>query len=124
MPHILVVNDSSEFLTLMQDVLTDEGYQVTLGEYGGGVRELASRLRPDLIILDVRLPDMTGFEVLNVLRLDPATESIAVLLCTAAVRDVQAQEPLLRERGVPVLFKPFDLDDLLTTIRDILGQEM
>ena len=42
---------------------------------------------------------------------------------TDAVHDVQAQEPVLRQRGIPVLFKPFDLDDLLRTIRRILGEE-
>jgi CheY-like chemotaxis protein len=120
MPHILVVNDSLEFLQLMEELLVDEGYQVSLGEIGAGVRETAKTLRPDLLILDVRLPDMNGFEVLNMLRLDPETESIPVLLCTAAVQDVHAQEPLLRERGIPVLFKPFDLEDLLRAVREIL----
>ena len=122
MTHIMVVNDSMEFLQLMQELLSDEGYHVTIVETGGGTRAAIKQLRPDLIILDVRLPDMSGFEVLNLLRLDPETEVIPVLLCTAAVRDVQAQEAVLRERGVPVLFKPFDLDDLLEAVRNILGQ--
>jgi CheY-like chemotaxis protein len=123
MPHILVVNDSVEFLQLMEELLVDEGYEVSLSEYGATARETAKRLGPDLLILDVRLPDMDGFEVLNMLRLDPETRDIPVLLCTAAVRDVQAQEPLLHERGIPVLFKPFDLDELLRTIEEILGQK-
>ncbi len=120
MTHIMVVNDSMEFLTLMEELLTDEGYRVSLVESGGGTRAAAKQLRPDLLILDVRLPDMNGFEVLNLLRLDPETQHIPVLLCTAAVRDVQAQEPLLQERGIPVLLKPFDLEDLLAAVREIL----
>ena len=123
MAHIMVVNDSVEFLQLMEELLTDEGYQVSIIESGAGTRAAAKRLRPDLLILDVRLPDMNGFEVLNLLQLDPDTASIPVLLCTAAAHDVQAQEPVLRQRGIPVLFKPFDLDDLLRTIRRILGEE-
>ena len=123
MAHIMVVNDSVEFLQLIEELLTDEGYQVSVVESGAGTRAAAKRLRPDLLILDVRLPDMNGFEVLNVLQLDPDTASIPVLLCTAAVHDVQAQEPVLRQRGIPVLFKPFDLDDLLRTIRRILGEK-
>ena len=121
MTRIMVVNDSMEFLQLMEELLTGEGYDVSLVETGAGTRAAAKQIRPDLLILDVRLPDMNGFEVLNLLRLDPDTQAIPVLLCTAAVRDVQAQEAVLRERGVPVLFKPFDLDDLLTAIRDSLG---
>jgi putative two-component system response regulator len=120
--HIMVVNDSMEFLQLMEELLRDEGYQVTVVETGAGTRTAARHLRPDLIILDVRLPDMSGFEVLNLLRLDPETEAIPVLLCTAAVRDVQAQEEVLGQRGIPVLFKPFDLEALLTAIRQILRQ--
>ena len=121
MTHIMVVNDSMEFLQLMEELLTDEGYSVTLVESGGGTRAAAKQLKPDLVILDVRLPDMSGFEVLNLLRLDPETQAIPILLCTAAVRDVQAQEPILRERGIPVLFKPFDLDELLRVVREIVG---
>ena len=122
MTRIMVVNDSMEFLQLMEELLSDEGYEVTLVETGAGTRAAARQVRPDLLILDVRLPDMSGFEVLNLLRLDPETQSIPVLLCTAAVRDVQAQAPVLEERGVPVLFKPFDLEDLLRAIQDTLGQ--
>ena len=122
MTRIMVVNDSMEFLQLMEELLTGEGYEVSLVETGAGTRAAAQQIRPDLLILDVRLPDMSGFEVLNLLRLDPETQSTPVLLCTAAVRDVQAQEQVLQERGIPVLFKPFDLDDLLQAVRNILGE--
>src|SRR2546423_14526701 len=98
MTRIMVVNDSVEFLQLMQELLTDEGYDVSTVDSGAGSRESAKRIRPDLLILDVRLPDMTGFEVLNLLRLDPETQSIPILLCTAAVRDVQAQQQVLEGR--------------------------
>ena len=121
MTHIMVVNDSMEFLQLMEELLTDEGYTVAVVESGGGTRAAAKQLKPDLVILDVRLPDMSGFEVLNLLRLDPETQAIPILVCTAAVRDVQAQEPILRERGIPVLFKPFDLEELLRVVREIVG---
>jgi CheY-like chemotaxis protein len=123
MTHILVVNDSMEFLQLMEELLTDEGYTVSLVETGAGTRAAVKQLRPDLLILDVRLPDISGFEVLNLLKLDPETGSIPVLLCTAAIRDVQAQQAILAERGVPILFKPFDLEELLRAIRQILGQD-
>jgi CheY-like chemotaxis protein len=123
MSRIMVVNDSMEFLQLMEELLVGEGYEVSLVETGAGTRAAARQIRPDLLILDVRLPDMSGFEVLNLLRLDPETQSIPILLCTAAVRDVQAQQEVLQERGVPVLFKPFDLDDLLGAIQEILGED-
>jgi len=121
MARIMVVNDSVEFLQLMEQLLTDEGHDVAIVERGAGTRAVAVQLQPELIILDVRMPDLNGFEVLNLLKLDPATSAIPILLCTAAVHDVKAQEAVLRERGIPVLFKPFDLDELLTTIGEILG---
>jgi CheY-like chemotaxis protein len=120
MTHIMVVNDSMEFLQLMEELLTDEGYTVSLAQTGAGTRAAVKQSRPDLLILDVRLPDISGLEVLNLLRLDPETQAIPVLLCTAAVRDVLAQQAILGERGIPILFKPFDLDDLLRAIRRIL----
>jgi CheY-like chemotaxis protein len=122
MTHIMVVNDSMEFLQLMEELLTDEGYAVSLVETGAGTRAAVKQSRPDLLILDVRLPDMSGFEILNLLRLDPETQAIPVLICTAAVRDVQAQQAILEERGIPILLKPFDLDDLLEAIRRILDE--
>jgi CheY-like chemotaxis protein len=122
MAHIMVVNDSLEFLQLMKDLLTEEGHQVSIIEGGTGTREAAKREQPDLIVVDIRMPDMDGFEVLNLLQLDPETARIPVLVCTAAVSDVKSQEPVLRDRGIPVLFKPFDLEDLLNTIHRTLGQ--
>jgi DNA-binding response OmpR family regulator len=122
MSHIMVVNDSVEFLQLMEDLLTDQGYQVSIVERGAGTRAAAKELRPDLLIIDVRMPDLDGFEVLNLLQLDPATAAIPVLVCTAAVQDVQLQEPMLRDRGIPVLLKPFDIEELLSTVRRILDQ--
>jgi DNA-binding response OmpR family regulator len=122
MAHIMVVNDSVEFLQLMEDLLTDQGYEVSIVEKGAGTRAAAKRLQPDLLIIDVRMPDLDGFEVLNLLQLDPETAAIPVLVCTAAVQDVQVQEPMLRDRGIPVLFKPFDIDELLNTVRRLLDQ--
>jgi CheY-like chemotaxis protein len=122
MAQIMVVNDSVEFLQLMEDLLTDQGYEVSIVERGAGTREAAKRLRPDLLIIDVRMPDLDGFEVLNLLQLDPDTAAIPVLVCTAAVQDVQIQEPMLRDRGIPVLFKPFDIDELLNTVGRLLDK--
>jgi CheY-like chemotaxis protein len=122
MAQIMVVNDSVEFLQLMEDLLTDQGYEVSIVERGAGTREAAKRLRPDLLIIDVRMPDLDGFEVLNLLQLDPDTAAIPVLVCTAAVQDVQVQEPMLRDRGIPVLFKPFDIDELLNTVGRLLDK--
>jgi CheY-like chemotaxis protein len=123
MPHIMVANDSPEFLGLMQDLLTDEGYRVSPVASGAGTRDAVKRLLPDLIILDLRMPDLNGLDVLSVLQLDPKTASIPVLVCTAAVQDVEVQKTAFEARGIPVLLKPFDLQELLQMVRGMLGNE-
>jgi DNA-binding response OmpR family regulator len=123
MAHILVVNDSPEFLQLMRDFLTEEGYQVSTLENAADVPDAARRLRPDLLIVDLRMPKMDGLELLSVLQRDPRTASIPVLVSTAALHDLEAKKSVFEDRGIPVLVKPFDLEELLQTLRDMLGKQ-
>lgn len=121
MVRIAVVNDDTTFLTMMCEILAEEGWEAyTLREADAAFEELR-RDPPDLIILDVQLdtPE-TGWRVLNLLKLDRATRTVPVVICSAALHDLQEKESYLNERGVGILVKPFDLDDLYACVRSML----
>ena len=122
-PLIAVVNDDTVFLKLMHDLLTDEGFRVVLHIEGSGAYQRIKQEIPDLVILDIRIEQPEpGWVTLDLLRLDPATTAIPVLVCSADTRQLRAKAIRLRELRCDTIEKPFDLDDLLAKIREILGR--
>lgn len=115
--HILVVDDSADYLSFVQMFLEAEGYKVDTALSTNAMRDLLRSRTPDMVISDVRIPGDEAFAVLNLLRADAGTNSIPVLLCTAALQEVEALSERLREEGVAILFKPFDIEDLLDHVR-------
>ena len=116
--RIALINDDTAFLELMRELLQEiEGYEVLICKEGDKAYEHVKAQRPDLIILDIRMGgEEVGWTVLELLTLDPETRPIPLLVCSAAIRDLQEHEPLLRRYGVDVLPKPFDLDALLEKV--------
>lgn len=122
MQPVLVINDSPEFLSLMQDFLADEGYRVAVHQSASGVLERVTEVRPALIVLDLVLGTVDGWVVLAQLRADDVARDIPVILCTAAVDRARYHEEALAELGARVLEKPFDLDHMLALIVELTGQ--
>ena len=122
MTRILVINDTQELLEMFRMLLEQEGYDVVLsGVPILRVKEI-EQIHPDLIILDMIFGDQkTGWQILQMLRMQRSTARIPVVVCTAALREVQEQEGYLVAQGVRVVYKPFDIDDLLTMIREALA---
>jgi DNA-binding response OmpR family regulator len=78
-------------------------------------------INPDLIILDLVFGDQkTGWQMLQMLKMKRSTASIPVIVCTAALSAVREQEGYLVSQGVHVVFKPFDIDQLLTHVKQLL----
>ncbi len=120
--HIMVVNDTPEILELFEDILTEEGYTVSLYSYA--VHDLAEveRIKPQLIILDYLMGgEDVGWQMLQKLKMRRSTADIPVVVCTAAVKAVQEMEGYLKAKGVGLVLKPFDIDDLLAAIRQMLS---
>src|SRR5918992_695029 len=86
---IVVINDSPELLELAELLLRDEEFDVKVALMGTGALELIRVTMPDLVILDVRLPDVSGWDILQALKLDPKTSAIPVLVCSAAVQELR-----------------------------------
>lgn len=120
--HIFVVDDLPDFQEFMRDVLTDEGYKVSTFFTASEAAEAAPNVRPDMVISDVRLGEESGFDLLQALVRDPSTRNIPLLLCTAATMDVEEQSHSLGWQHVRVLYKPFDISELLTQVREMLDE--
>jgi CheY-like chemotaxis protein len=122
-PHIMVLNDDAIFLDVMNDLLTDEGFRVTLVRESRKAYELVRADRPDLVMLDIRMGnELTGFELISLLTIDPVTHAIPLIVASADSQALREHEAQLANQNIGVLHKPFDLEDLLRVIREKLGQ--
>ena len=116
--RILVINDTQEILDLFRILLEGEGYEVVLSGFPFQQVSEIEQINPDLIILDFIFGDQkTGWQMLQLLKMKRSTASIPVVVCTAALNAVREQEGYLVSQGVHVVYKPFDIDHILTTIK-------
>ncbi|HEX5165059.1 MAG TPA: response regulator [Thermomicrobiales bacterium] len=120
--HIAVVNDDTTFLELMEALLSDEGYQTSLMKVTGEAFERIRAIQPDLVIIDIWMQRAdNGWEVLNLIRLDPSTAQIPAIVSSTDVRDLEAKAELLRSLNCDVLPKPFNLQNLLDKVNEAIG---
>lgn len=116
--RILVVNDTEEILQIFEDILRPEGYDVVLYSYAINDMDEIVRIKPDLVILDIVFgQEKTGWQMLQKMKMTRATAMIPVIVCTAATREVREIEGYLQVKGVSLVPKPFDIDDLLAAIK-------
>jgi CheY-like chemotaxis protein len=119
---LLVVEDFEELYELYSDFLAGAGYAVEGSSNGVEAVEEAVRLVPDLIIMDLALPRMNGWEAIHLLKSNPATRHIPIIAITGHVQNRFAD--LAREAGADmVLLKPCPLNQLLAEIERLLGSE-
>jgi DNA-binding response OmpR family regulator len=119
--RILVVNDTQEILELFEDILTDEGYEVELRSFA--IRELDEirKVKPDLIVLDYLMNgEDSGWQTLQKLKMTEDLCDIPVVVCTAASNRVKEMEGHLKEMGVTVVLKPFNIDHLVNAVKTML----
>ena len=116
--RIALIDEDTALLSLLHQLLAQfEGYEVLICTEGDQAYRFVQEHRPDLVVLDVRMGgEEAGWAILEALIGDAATRPIPVIVCSAAGRDLQERAPQLRERGVDVLAKPFDVDVLLERV--------
>jgi len=122
MAKILVAEDEKQIADMVAFKLTNGGHQVIRAQDGEQAVTLAARERPDLILLDVMMPGLNGFEVLRRLKLDPALKATAVIMVTAKghERDVLAG---LHGGAIDYVIKPFSLKELAARVELALRKE-
>jgi len=120
-PRILVVDDTPAVLDVVRNCLEPEGYCVaTCLESREAVR-LARDERPDLIMLDVVMPELSGWDVLALLRSDPAFASTPVIVCTAYVEEALGRLEELKgpDQHLGLVPKPFDIEELIEVVGSV-----
>jgi twitching motility two-component system response regulator PilH len=118
--RILVVDDTLSLVDLIRDLLSVQGYDVSTCLMAREAYPLARRLRPDLVILDIVMPEVSGWDVLDRVRKDPLLERIPIVICTAWAEQAAARMREMREPDLWLLPKPFDADELLDTVKEAL----
>ncbi len=119
---ILTCDDEKHIVRLIQVNLERQGYDVITAYNGAECLEKVASDRPDLIVLDVMMPEMTGFEVLEALKKNPDTAEIPVIMLTARAQDAD----VLRgwQSGVECyLTKPFNPMELIAFVKRIFSME-
>ena len=116
---ILVVDDESDVLLVVKTGLENEGFQVVTASNGADGLELAREENPDLIILDVMMPKMNGFQVLQELKKGETTAVIPVVMLTGLSDSQKIRQALMYGTDY-YLVKPFEFDDLVMKIRTAL----
>lgn len=122
---IMVFNDTQEILALFKEILTEEGYEVSLHSYSNRDLEQVKKVKPDLIISDhppSSEMEKQAWQFLQKLRMTRDTENIPVILCTTSIKLAIEAEGHLTEKGIRVVFKPFNIDDLLSAVKDCIGK--
>ena len=117
--RILIVDDVAANVRLLEARLSDEYYQVATAQDGHDALHLARTWQPDLILLDVMMPDMDGFETCRELKRDPVTRHIPVVMVTTLDQNEERVRGL--EAGADdFLTKPVDFVTLLARTRSLV----
>jgi len=119
MPKILIVDDEKNFHTMMTIRLESYGFEVISAYDGREGLEMAKSESPDLILLDVMMPEMDGFEVCNLLKNDKQYCEIPIIICTGMVEKVDV-EMSSKARPDAFITKPFDHNILHSKIEELL----
>ena len=117
--RILLVDDTTANLEILRELLEAESYNISMAPDGATALKIASRARPDLILLDVMMPEMDGYQVCRLLKEDAATREIPVIFITAQDQ-TDALVAGFQAGGVDYIPKPFRDDEVLARVRNAL----
>ena len=116
---ILIVDDNQELVRVLQLLL--KNYDLILAENGKQAVEIAFTLEPDLILMDIIMPDMDGLQATRLIRQNPKTSSIPILAITAGI-DSSIEDECSRAGCDSFIAKPFSYEQLISRIEDLLKQ--
>ena len=120
-PRVVVVDDEAAVGAAVRDLLSAEGFEVEApGDARAALPDLI-REPPDLVILDVNMPEMSGWELCAILRRQPATRAVPILFLTAR-QEVRDRITAMQLGGSDYLSKPFDAEELRRKVRSLIGE--
>lgn len=119
---VLVVEDVEDSRVLLEDILVSEGYEVTTASDGLEALQQVKKIQPDLIISDILMPEMDGFELCRQLQRDPKFKSIPFIFYTATYTDASDEKLALSLGASRFVIKPEDPPRLLEIIREVVAE--
>ena len=119
MKRVLVVEDTEDNRQIIRDLLSSAGYEIIEATTGGQGVAMAAEHRPDLILMDMQLPVLDGYEATRRIKADPALRAIPVIAVTSYA--LSGDEAKTREAGCDAyIAKPFSPRELLGKVREML----
>jgi len=118
--RILIVDDEPSIVISLEYLMKREGFEVSVAADGEAALAAVADRPPDLVILDVMMPKLNGFEVCQRLRAEPAWRGVRILMLTAKGREPELQKGLALGADAYVT-KPFSTRDLVAEVRRLLG---
>jgi DNA-binding response OmpR family regulator len=119
--RVLIVDDEPNIVLSLEFLLRQQGYEVSVARDGEEALAAAEKWRPDLVVLDVMLPGLDGFEVCRRLRERPENAGLKILLLTARGREVERVRGM-EEGADAYVRKPFSTRQLMKTVAELLGR--
>lgn len=119
---ILVVDDTEENIDILVDALGDD-YELIVATDGTSALELMKSEKPDLILLDIMMPGLSGYEVCYRLKKDPKTEDIPIIFLTA-ISDIQSKTKAFEAGAVDYIIKPFDVSEVKARVQTHLSLQL
>jgi DNA-binding response OmpR family regulator len=124
--RVLIVDDDRELCEELAETLVDEGYRVSMAHDGAAGKELAGKLEYDILLLDLRLPLVSGFEILRSMKAHRGSVGIVVMSgypfgSKLPALDSDADNEELLQTAHRILHKPFEVSELLETLRNLSG---
>ena len=117
--RILIADDEPDIVTSLEFLMRGGDYEVRVAINGEEALRLAESFRPDVVLLDVMMPQRSGFEVCQKIRANPALQEIKIIMLTAKGRNAE------RDRGLNLganayVTKPFSTKEIMNTVRGLL----
>ena len=117
--EILIVDDEPCIVVPIQFLMEQQGYLVMIAERGEDALDLIYKYKPDLVLLDIMLPGIDGYDVCEIIRLNPDYREIKILFLTAKGREVDIAKGLALGADAYIT-KPFSNDELVASVKELL----
>ena len=118
---ILIADDEPNIVVSLEFLMKQQGYEVAVARDGEEAYAAVAAFRPDLILLDVMMPRMSGYDLCQKLRENPAWQDIRVIMLSAKGRDVEVTKGMAVGADAYVT-KPFSTKDLIAKVQELLGE--
>ena len=118
---ILIVDDEPNIVIPLQFLMEQNGYNILVAQSGEEALEMISKEKPDLVLLDIMLPGVDGFEVCEIVRLNPEWRNIKIIFLTAKGRDVDIAKGMVLGAD-EYITKPFSNQQIIDAVKKLLEE--